>query len=210
MTKMVIWIVGLIAGALILWGIGSYATVAGIEEAKYTVIATPPGYEVRRYDSVIVAQTAMRTMGDTGTAFRAIAGYIFGGNEKSQSIAMTAPVIKNAPPASEKIAMTAPVVMGNGTMAFVMPSKYKTLDDLPKPKDPRVTLAVVPPRTVAALRFGWYATADLFAAKSIELQALLARDGVKTLSQPTLASYDPPFSLPLLKRNDVLIEIEGK
>jgi SOUL heme-binding protein len=201
---------GVAVGAIALWMVGSLAIVAGVEEAKYSVIATRGDYELRRYEASIVAQTAMPTMStqDRGRAFRAIAGYIFGGNERQQSIGMTGPVVIDATPASEKIAMTAPVLMDGGTMRFVMPGKYKTLSDLPKPKDSRVTLVELPQRTVAALTFSWYATADRVAAKSGQLQALIARDGLKTRSAPYLASYNPPFSVPFLKRHDVLIDVE--
>ncbi len=204
------WMGVALLAAIAVWAAGSFFIVAGIEEAKYAVIARADGYEVRRYEPALIAKTAMPTLSrtDTGTAFRAIAGYIFGGNETAQPIAMTAPVVMNAPPASEKIAMTAPVVMGEGTMAFVMPSKYKTLADLPKPKDGRVALREVPARTMAALRFSWYASPDRVAAQSSRLLSALQRDGVKVVGAPMLASYDPPFSIPVFKRHDILVEIE--
>lgn len=208
--KVMGWVAGALVVALGVWTAGSLYIVSGVEEARYAVTGRPAGYELRRYEPSIVAQTAMPTMGDTGTAFRAIAGYIFGGNEKQEAIAMTAPVVMNAPPVSEKIAMTAPVVMGAGTMSFVMPGKYKSLADLPKPKDARVFLVEVPGRTVAALRFGWYATPARFAAKAGELERLLVRDGLKAISKPYLAGYNPPFSVPFMMRHDVLIEVEGK
>jgi hypothetical protein len=200
-----------------LWTAGSVWTVAGIEEAKYSVIKQMPDYELRRYEPALIAQTSMPTMSsaDRGAAFRAIAGYIFGGNTRKDKIAMTAPVVMDAPSASEKIAMTAPVVMGRdaagtGSMAFVLPSKYKTLADLPQPNDPRVTLRVVDARTVAALRFTWYAGDVRFAEKSAILQAALTLDGVTAVSPPYLASYDPPFSAPFLKRHEVLIDVQEK
>jgi SOUL heme-binding protein len=214
MKRTLKWLLIGIPVAFALWLAGSYATVAGIEEAKYSVIAQKTGYEIRRYEPALIAQTAMPTMSreDTGQAFRAIAGYIFGGNERQDKIAMTSPVIMDAK--SEKIAMTAPVVMGRdlggaGMMAFVLPAKYKTLEDLPKPKDPRVTLRLLDGRTVAALRFSWYATQSRVTEKSAELKTVIARDGLKALSEPYLASYDPPFSIPMLKRHDILIDIQS-
>jgi SOUL heme-binding protein len=183
--------------------------VAGIEQAKYTVQELRAGFEVREYAPAIVAETRMPTLSreDTGAAFRAIAGYIFGGNERKDSIAMTAPVVMDSAARSEKIAMTAPVVMGGGTMQFVMPSKYKSVGDLPKPTDSRVTLREVPARRIAALRFSWYATPDRVAAKMAELTQLIERDGLTAVSRPYLASYDPPFSVPFLKRHDILVDL---
>jgi hypothetical protein len=192
------------------WTVGSVAIVAGIEEARYTVTAQRDGYEIRRYEPQLVAEAAMPTQSsaDRGAAFRLIAGYIFGGNEGKASIAMTAPVVMGAPGKSEPIAMTAPVIMGAGTMRFVMPSKYKSLADLPKPNDARVVLKEVPGKTVAAVRFSWYPTEVKVAALSDTLLAALARDGQKAASKPYLASYDPPFSVPFLKRNDILVDLE--
>ena len=210
MAKYITRILGTLAVLLAGWIMGSVAIVARVEQAKYTVTAEREGYEVRRYERCVVAETAMPTlsMSDRSTAFRAIAGYIFGGNEARQSIAMTAPVVMNAAPASEKIAMTAPVVMGAGTMQFVMPSQYKTVADLPTPKDPRVTLREQPAVTTAALRFSWYATPERVEEASSALKTLLWRDNLKATSAPRLASYDPPFSIPFLKRHEILIDIE--
>jgi hypothetical protein len=197
-------------GLSMLWAAGSWFMGRTIEEAAYTVIEQRPGYELRRYAPSLIAETAMPTLSsaDTSAAFRAVAGYIFGGNEGAQSIAMTAPVMMAAKP--EKIAMTAPVMMGAGTMAFVLPSKYKTLADLPKPNNPLVKLRQIPERTVAALRFGLYASPTRVAAKTAELQALLARDGIAATGTPQLAGYDPPFSMPLTKRYDILIDVAAR
>ncbi len=215
MAKYVTWSLVALPLILIIWMIGSLGIVAGIEEAKYEVISQQRGYEVRRYAPYLVAETAMPTLGtsDRSNAFRGIAAYIFGGNESRQSIAMTAPVVMDAPVspttvASEKIAMTAPVIMTAGVMQFVMPAKYKTLDDLPKPKDPRIKLRQQASTVTAALTFSWYATDAKVAEKTAELRALLLRDQKHGVSSPRLASYDPPFSTPFLKRHEILIDIE--
>jgi hypothetical protein len=210
MPRAMTWTLGALVLVLAAWTIGSMGIVARIEEAKYTVTATRDGYEIRRYEPYLIAETAMPTMstGDRSNAFRAIAGYIFGGNETSQSIAMTAPVVMEASPSSQKIAMTAPVVMTAGTMQFVMSSRFKTLADLPKPKDPRVKLREQPAVTTAALRFSWYATEAKVAEKTAELKALLLRDNLKASSSARLASYDPPFSIPFLKRHEILVDVQ--
>ena len=209
MGKVLTWAL-MAAGAVVaVWTIGSVVIVSGTEQARYEVLAVKPGYELRRYAPQIVAQTAMPTMKDTGAAFRVIAGYIFGDNEGKTKVAMTTPVIMAAPPAAEKIAMTAPVVTGEGTMSFVMPGQYKSLADLPKPKDPRVVLVERPARTVAALRFGWYASPARFEAKANELSELLTRDKIKAVGKPALAGYNPPFSIPFLKQYDVLVDVDA-
>jgi hypothetical protein len=191
----------------IIWAAVSWYAGRNIETAAYTVIEQRSGYELRRYAPSLIAETAMPTLSsaDTNAAFRAVAGYIFGGNDKSQSIAMTAPVVMAPQP--EGIAMTAPVLMGAGSMAFVLPSKYKALADLPKPNNPAVKLREVPERTVAALRFGLYASPERVIAKTAELNALLARDRIAPLATPQLAGYDPPFAMPLTKRYEILIGV---
>jgi SOUL heme-binding protein len=196
---------GIVLGAL--WAVGSLVMRRNIEEAAYTVVEQRSGYEIRRYAKSLIAETAMPSLSsaDTGTAFRLVAGYIFGANEGRQKINMTGPV--TMAPAPEKIAMTAPVTMGAGTMAFILPSKYKSLSELPKPNNPLVKLREVPERTVAALRFGFMAGSDRVTAKTAELNALLARDRVTSVGPPLLAGYDPPFAMPLTKRYEILMDV---
>jgi hypothetical protein len=212
---MTTWLTRLAIAAIVLsalWAVGSLVMRRNIEEAAYTVIEQRSGYEIRRYAQQLIAETAMPSLSsaDTGTAFRLVAGYIFGANEGRQKISMTAPVTMAPTPeqiAPEKIAMTAPVMMGAGTMAFVLPSKYKSVSDLPKPNNPLVKLREVPERTVAALRFGFSAGSDRAAAKIAELNALLARDRLQSVGPSQLAGYDPPFAMPLTKRYEILIDV---
>jgi SOUL heme-binding protein len=207
---MTTWLTRLAIAAIVLsvlWAVGSLVMRRNIEEAAYTVVEQRSGYEIRRYAKSLIAETSMPSLSsaDTGAAFRAVAGYIFGANEGRQKINMTAPV--TMAPAPEKIAMTAPVMMGAGTMAFVLPSKYKLLSDLPKPNNPLVKLREVPERTVAALRFGYIAGPDRVMTKTAELNALLARDRLAPVGTPQLAGYDPPFAMPLTKRYEILVEV---
>jgi SOUL heme-binding protein len=211
LRKIMIALIGLSVLFFAAWTIYSLTYSRDTEQAAYTVAGTASEYEIRHYSELLVAETAMpgMTMDATRSAFRILAGYIFGGNEGAQQIAMTTPVTMAAQP--EAIAMTAPVLVGDTpqgprTMAFSMPAKY-TLETLPKPKDSRVTFRKVPPRKVAALRYTWYSTPARFAAKSADLVAALKRDGIKTLGAPIFAGYDAPFVIPFLMRNEVLVEI---
>jgi hypothetical protein len=105
-------------------------------------------YEIRNYPSHIEAQTTVQGNFDDSinSGFTIVAGYIFGGNTKKESIAMTAPV-KEQKVDSEKIAMTAPVTVDtegeSRIVSFVMPKKY-SLETLPEPTDSRVKLVEVP------------------------------------------------------------------
>ena len=143
---------------LILWSLYGYFG-SRVEQAEYTVLKKEKGYEIRNYPSHIVAQTTVGgSYGESmNRGFGIVAGYIFGGNTRKESIAMTAPVLVDAP--SEKIAMTAPVLVskegGSRTVSFGMPKSY-TLSTLPTPTDSRVKLAQVPERKVAVLKFAGY------------------------------------------------------
>ena len=125
---------------------------------------------------------------------------------------MTAPVLMDGKTRSQAIAMTAPVLMEETTaqlrMAFVMPSKF-TKETLPLPKDERVLIREVPERVVATISFSWYAPASRKDRKAQELLAMLKRDGVEPIAPPEYAGYNPPFSVPFLKRHEILIEIAG-
>jgi hypothetical protein len=188
------------------------------EELKYNVVSKSGDFEIREYQPYILAEASMQGSYEKvqGDLFRILAGYIFGKNTTETKIAMTAPVQTNpeTKDTSEKIAMTAPVLMKPEgqeiwKMAFSMPSKY-TMQTLPKPLDPRVTLIEVPAKTFAVIRFsGSYDNLETRHRKTEELSKWLAtQTQYKKVSQPVFAGYDPPFTIPFLRRNEVLIEIE--
>jgi hypothetical protein len=146
-----------------LWSIGGFFG-SRVEQADYTVVETMNGYEIREYPAHIVAQTTVQgSYGESmSNGFRIVAGYIFGGNTKRESIAMTAPVVaqkEEGSQASERIAMTAPVVAtdegDSQVISFGMPRSY-TLETLPKPNDPRVKIVMIPAKKYAVMRFSWY------------------------------------------------------
>ena len=159
MTYILIALVAVIA----LWSVWGFFG-SRVEQADYTVVKRMNGYEIREYPAHIVAQTTVPgSFGESMSAgFRIVAGYIFGGNTKKESIAMTAPVVAQkgeGSQASERIAMTAPVVAtaegGSQVISFGMPRSY-TLETLPKPNDPRVKIVMIPARKYAVMRFSWY------------------------------------------------------
>lgn len=195
---------------LVIWTIGSYMVVRNLEQPSYTMIEKKNGYEIRKYDSYIIAETTVT--GNYSEAlnegFGVIADYIFGNNTTKSSIAMTAPVLENK---SESIAMTAPVINTleseqNRTISFVLPSKY-TLETLPAPNNSNVLLTEVPTRTVAVLRFNWYATESRVDKKQARLEELIVKDGLVANGAIQVAQYNPPFSMPLIRRNEIIIPI---
>ena len=152
----------------------------------------------------------MRTALSDG--FRQLAGYIFGGNTSQASIKMTVPVM-DTQKSSESIAMTAPVMdtlssSGKHIVAFTLPSQY-TLETLPKPDNANIRFRKVSPsQRAVVLRYSWYATESRVAAKKQLLTKLLARDGFMMQGDIISVQYNPPFSFPLLRRNEVMVEIE--
>ncbi|MCF8016864.1 MAG: heme-binding protein, partial [Chromatiaceae bacterium] len=86
------------------------------EEPAYEVVREGPGFELRRYQPQLLAETKVQGRFDKvgGEAFRILADYIFGNNQAAEKIAMTAPVTQR-PAASDddqagtRIEMTAPV-----------------------------------------------------------------------------------------------------
>lgn len=165
---------------------------------------------------MIIAETTVD--GDMDSAsnrgFQLIAGYIFGNNER---IAMTAPVVAEA----QKIAMTAPVSIEpqnaeDSKMAgaqrwrihFVMPSQY-TLATLPKPLNPQVQLREIPAKTFATLTYSGINTESTVQEKTEQLLNWLKTQKIETIGKPQLARYNPPWTLPFLRRNEILQEINA-
>jgi effector-binding domain-containing protein len=181
------------------------------EEARYTVLVQDGEIQIRQYERLIAAQTEVEGDYDqtTSKAFKRLAGYIFGNNKKKQEISMTSPVLQERE--NEKLSMTAPVLQEKSgekwTMAFVMPSKY-TLETLPEPADPEVNLIRIPGKKVAAMRYSGFLTERRISEKAQELTAWLEEKGLKALSSPRSAGYDPPWTIPFLRRNEVHIDIE--
>jgi hypothetical protein len=194
----------------ILWSLWGYFS-SNVEQAQYTVMRKSGGYEVRLYAAHIEAQvTVGGSYGESlNNGFGIVAGYIFGGNEKRQSIAMTAPV--TAKPTSEKIAMTAPVTAKTDgdarVISFVMPRTY-TLASLPTPKDPRVKLVEIPEKTVAVLRFSWFRNNARIRAMENTLLSALARDSIRVIGSPSFAGYNAPWTPPWMNRHEIMVEIQ--
>jgi hypothetical protein len=169
--------------------------------------------EVREYRPQVLAETVVRADHDEAgsQAFRRLAGYIFGGNRAGRQIAMTAPVLQKE--ASKSIDMTAPVLQRETAegwwMAFILPVEI-SLDSAPEPNDPLVELREVPGRTIATLRYGGLNSPEKMERYAADLGRWLDEQGFRPLGPPTMASYDPPWTLWFLRRNEVQIEIERR
>lgn len=207
---------GLIMGISVLSMSCSVFGIRSEETPKYEVLHSEGDKEIRSYAGYIVAKTTVK--GEfkevQGEAFRTLAGYIFGDNEKKQKLQMTAPVRQEKSSTSEKLAMTAPVVQSptedGWVMTFVMPSEYK-MADLPTPKDKRVTLEEVPAKIMGVIRYSGLGRPGTNAEKAKQLKAwLITQEKYEVSAEPSYAGYDPPWALPFLRRNEMMFELKAK
>ena len=193
------------------------------EEPKYDVLLMEDDLEVRRYAPQIIAETFVDGDMDSASSrgFRLIADYIFGNSQKAR-IAMTVPVVVEPAAGSEKIAMTAPVSIEpqteqEGSMAgakrwrihFVMPSQYSMVT-LPKPVNPLVSLREIPAKSFAAITYTGFNTESSVQAKADELSRWMKSKNLEAIGKPQLARYNPPWTLPFLRRNEILLEVRSQ
>lgn len=184
------------------------------EQPRYKVVHKEDNKEIRQYESYIVAKTTISGSFKEAQSegFKILAGYIFGKNKSQQKIAMTAPVIQSEE--SQKISMTAPVIIApssvksSWTMTFSMPSQY-TQETLPLPDDKRIVIETIPARYVAALTFTGFWGEEKNEKKTQELKVWLkSYSDFLEASEGMFAGYNPPWTLPFLRRNEMLIELQ--
>jgi len=183
-------------------------------EPAYSVTARLGAVEVRQYGPRVAADTVVAgdEEGTRTTGFRRLFDYISGANRAGTKIDMTAPVAQDANGAA--IAMTTPVAQsadeaGRWRIRFFMPAGA-TLASLPQPSDPTVTLVPVPPETLAVLRFSGSASAAAMAKRTGELVAALEGSAWRPAGAPVAWFYDPPWTLPPLRRNEVAIPVSPR
>lgn len=188
---------------------------SNVEQADYTVLKKMSDYEIREYPARIVAQTTVTgsPLESMNSGFSLVAEYIFGGNTRKESIAMTAPVVaqdSDRNNLSENIAMTAPVIStkdgSSQTISFGMPRSY-TLETLPIPNDPRVKIVTIPTKKYAVMGFSWYRSDGRIKSMQDQLSKSLDRDGIVTKGDVMYAGYNAPWTPPWMMRNEVLMEI---
>jgi hypothetical protein len=202
----------------LLAGIGQLVGIrAGTEQPPYEVVGRVGDAEIRRYAPQIAAEAVVEGPVETARneGFRRVAGYIFGDNTAKASVAMTAPVVQGREPSggSQSIAMTAPVVQQpagaeSWSIQFIMPAKY-TMATLPQPNDPRVRLVEIPARTFAVVRFSGLGRDDAVARHEKALDAALAGSSWRAVGEPVTWYYDPPWTVPFLRRNEVARPVEA-
>lgn len=172
------------------------------EEPKYTVLKQTEDFELRRYDEQLVAQTWVTGDQDAASraGFKILADYIFGNNSAANG-------------KIRKISMTAPVSIqqtkDKWRVQFTMPSRY-TLQTLPKPNNPNIEIVEVPAQTYGVIKFSGSAGTEKVAAKTKELQSWMQAQNLTITGKPELARYNPPWTLPFMRRNEIMIAYQPK
>ena len=205
MVKKIAYIVVGIFGLVLAWMGASVLTERGVQEPSYVLEKATDGYEIRLYEPYLVAEVEVpaSTEDPLGVGYRTLSKYIRGANQGKRKIDMTIPVLKQEQ-IGEKIPMNKP---GVTKVAFVLPKGF-TLETAPLPENQDIRIREIPARRVAVIIFSGYATNTLMDEKRMELTSLLARDGVKLLGAFLMAYYNPPWTPPFMRRNEVMFAIE--
>ena len=159
------------------------------EEANYEVVKENKEYEIRKYSDRLVIETNSIE----GNGFRKLFNYISGNNEKNQEIKMTVPV-------------TQEIKNGNMTMQFYLPLKFNK-DNAPKPSNSDIKILTIEGGYYAVIEYSGRSSDKNFLKNKDILEKLLKQDNITILSPPIRASYNSPFTLPILKRNEVMYRI---
>lgn len=195
-----------------------------VETPAYEIVASENNIEIRRYEPMIVAEVQMdgKRSEALSNGFRLLADYIFNRHTVKQDIAMTAPVqqqkrvkIAMTAPVQQqkvtKIPMTAPVQQQSSgeswTVSFVMPSSYR-METLPKPFNDRVTLRSIPAKLFVVIKFSGTNSDDNLKEHQKKLTAYINSKNLSVVGHPKYAFYNPPWTLPPMRRNEVMFEVE--
>ncbi|PKI38518.1 hypothetical protein CRG98_041083 [Punica granatum] len=198
-------------------------SVPDLETVKFKVFSRRDQYEIREVEPYYIAETTMpgRTGFDfsgSSQSFNVLAEYLFGKNTTNEKMEMTTPVYtRKAQSDGERMEMTTPVItkkvndQEKWQMSFVMPSKYGA--NLPLPKDSSVRIKEVPKKTVAVVAFSGFVTDEDIQQRERKLREALKSDRefrVKPGTSVEVAQYNPPFTLPFSRRNEIALEVERK
>ncbi len=163
------------------------------EEAKYDVVKSNEIYEIRKYSDRLAVQ-ALNT--NQNNSFRKLFNYISGDNETNEEIKMTIPVTQ-----MEK--------KGNMTMQFYLPSKFNK-DNIPNPLRPDVEIINIVGGYYAVVRYSGRASDKNFIKHQEILENELKKDNISIVGPAIKATYNGPFTLPMLRRNEAMFEVNWK
>ena len=160
------------------------------EEANYEIVKENKNYEIRKYSDRLVIETNSIQ----GNGFRKLFNYISGNNKKNEEIKMTVPV-------------TQEVKDGNVTMQFYLPSRFNK-DNAPKPVNSEVKILTIEGGYYAVIKYSGRSSDKNFLKNKEILKKKLKQDNITIISPPIRASYNSPFTLPMLKRNEVMYRVD--
>lgn len=184
-------------GVALMAGMAGAEGYKGYEMPPYAVEAAEGQYELRAYGAHLVAEVQVRGSRDgaIGAGFRVLAGYIFGGNDRGEKIAMTVPVAQS------------PVEGGSWTVRFMIPSG-NSVDQLPVPKDGSVRFVEVEPERQVTLGFSGTRGDKVLAEKAAALRGWAEGRGLTVVAGPHYYFYDGPMTLPWNRRNEVAFTVK--
>ncbi len=196
-------------------GLSVFGIRSSYEQPAYTVLQSPaPGVEVRAYAPRTVVQTEIAG-GDEGQAFGRLFRYITGANAGAHRMAMTVPVEQADAPPPRLLPMTLPVETGaadagNGApvMRFFLPHAIAAAG-APAPTEAHVHIVTLPAATLGVIAFSGTATEAARAAALGRLRAALGKAGYAPEGEPSFLSYDPPFSIPFLRHNELALAVQA-
>ena len=165
--------------------------VMAYEEANYEVVKQNKVYEIRKYYDRLAIETKISNQ---GSSFRKLFNYISGNNENKEEISMTTPVTQ-----IEK--------KGSMTMQFYLPSKFNK-DNIPSPSNSDVKILNIKGGYYAVIKYSGRASDKNFIKHKDILKNELKKNDILILSSPIKATYDKPFTLPMLRRNEAMFKID--
>ena len=174
-----------------------------LEEPNYKIIKSSENYEIRKYSNRLAVEVEFSS---ESSGFRYLFNYISGENTTSEKVNMTVPVTQ-----STKIDMTAPVTQSNKDgkmlMQFYLPSKF-SIDNAPIPTNKRVKLVTIEGGYYAVLKYSGRNSDKNYLNHLSELRDYLEKDKIVMIDNGTKATFNGPFTLPILRRNEAIIKIK--
>ena len=208
MKKKWLWIL-VFVGMIFIAGLMIGPVMSDVETPSYRIVQTQKDIEIRHYEPMIVAN--VKVTGDRENTlrkgFQLLADYIFGNNTVVQEISMTAPVQQQK---YKKISMTAPVQQQamdtSWEVSFVMPSGYNMVT-LPRPNNDSVVIEEIPSEKFVVIIFSGVSSNKNVEKYERKLMSYVVRNNILVIGTPKYAFYNPPWTLPQMRRNEIMMKI---
>ena len=171
----------------------TYSHAMAYEESPFNIVHQTDVYEIRHYVDRLAVQA---TYTNQNSSFRNLFNYISGANIDSEKIKMTTPVTQSEE-SSEMV------------MQFYLPSKF-TKKTAPVPTDPRVELITIEEGHYAVIKYSGRLTDKNFNKHKKILKENLIEDKIEIIGPAIKATYNGPFTLPMLRRNEAMFHVDWK